>query len=80
MKKVRIAMLLFLFVTVLPQAFFSLVGSHFMSFSLLSAGHDLIVFIKIIGLFHLVFHFIYKNLCRLKRRNVVGGNDKRCVS
>jgi len=31
--------LLFLFMTVLPQAFFPLVGCHFMAFSFLSAWH-----------------------------------------
>ena len=31
--------LLFLLMPILPQAFFPFVGSHFMSFSFLSAGH-----------------------------------------
>jgi len=37
---------IFLFMPVLPQTFFALVGSHFMSLSLLSAWHFLMICMK----------------------------------
>lgn len=47
---------LFLLMSVLPQALFSLVGCHFMSFSLFTAGH---IKFSLEGYFTLTFDFTF---------------------
>ena len=61
---------LLLLVSILAQAFFTLVRSHFMSFTFFTAGHN----IKILGLF--LLYCSHENLCRFECGNIVGGDSQ----
>ncbi len=59
---------------VLPQTLFTFVGSHFMSLTLLSAWHFLLIYRD--NLFNVCFNLVHKGFCRFKRRDIMGRNDE----
>lgn len=68
--------LLFLFMSVFPQTFFTFMGRHLVPFSLFSARHSLL-FISL--LLYVVFNFVYKCFGRFECRNMMSRNNNCCI-
>ena len=71
-------MVLLLLMPVLTQAFFALVRCHLVSLSLFSAWHNPDVVGGLLH-FYVTFYLVNKGLGRFKGRNIVGGDDDRCI-
>jgi len=64
--------------SVLPQAFFTLVGCHLVSFTFFPAGH---INSALFSLFYwyIILHLVHKCFSRFECRNIVCRNNDSCV-